>query len=151
MENTTTSTIREAFARSKKTLGTERCSVDRSINLSDIATLLIQNVGRFAERYASDFLISWDAVKDIIKNAEPGTTYIEVFAIRRCGVDGNSYLMSNLRNTLDRFTGFARPENHYRKILAVEIKLPVDGGIEVTLKDITDDCYKLSKEDFDAA
>lgn len=149
MKNTTTATIRDAFAKSDRTLATERVSLGRDINLSTIATLLIQNVGRFAESYASDFVISWDVVRDIVKNAEPGTSCIEVFAIRRSGVDGNNYLMSNLRNTCNRFTGFARPEAKYRKILALGIELPIDGGIEVVLKDITDNCYKLNEEDYD--
>ena len=140
MKNTTTATIRDAFAKSERTLATERASLGRDINLSTIATLLIQNVGRFAESYASDFVISWDVVRDIVKNA-----------IRRSGVDGNNYLMSNLRNTFNKFTGFSRPEDKYRKILALGIELPIDGGIEVVLKDITDDCYKLNKEDYDAA
>lgn len=150
MKNTTTATIRDAFAKSERTLATERVSLGRDINLSTIATLLIQNVGRFAESYASDFVISWDVVRDIVRNAEPGTSYIEVFAIRRSGVDGNNYLMSNLRNTFNKFTGFSRPEDKYRKILALGIELPLDGGIEMVLKDITDDCYKLNKEDCDA-
>ena len=51
----------------------------------------------------------------------------------------------------NKFTGFSRPEDKYRKILALGIELPIDGGIEVVLKDITDDCYKLNKEDYDAA
>ena len=74
----TTATIREAFERSSRTLATEHSSVSQDVNLSTIATMLIQSVGRFAESYASDFIISWDTVRDIIKNAEPGTTHIEV-------------------------------------------------------------------------
>ena len=50
------------FERSNRTLCTETGTLD-NLNLSSIATRLIQEVGRFGESYASEFIISWDAVR----------------------------------------------------------------------------------------
>ena len=55
------------FEHSQRTLCTETGTLD-NLNLSSIATRLIQDVGRFCERFASNFIISWDAVR---KQLEP--------------------------------------------------------------------------------
>ena len=55
------------FERCSRVLCTESGTLD-NLNMSSISTRLIQDVGRFCERYASDFLISWDAVR---KQLEP--------------------------------------------------------------------------------
>lgn len=58
----TPSIIQRAFDGSKRVLGQESGTLE-NLNVSDIATRLIQEVGRFCERYASDFIIGWDAVR----------------------------------------------------------------------------------------
>jgi hypothetical protein len=99
MMHTTPQILVRNFERCSRVLCTESGTLD-NLNMSTIATRLIQDVGRFCERYASDFLISWDAVR---KQLEPRHITepchaVELFALRRSGVDHNSFFMSRLRN-----------------------------------------------------
>ena len=55
------------FEQCERILCTETGTLD-NLNLSNIITRLIQDVGRFCERFASDFIISWDMVR---KQLEP--------------------------------------------------------------------------------
>lgn len=111
-----------------------------NINYSNIATILIQNVGRFCENYASDFLITWKRVEKSIYLHEKNREII-IFGIRKSGVDHDTYLISNV-NTYKHHAGYI--ENYYRKILALEIRKTDpenrDGCgdcIRMELKDIT--------------
>ena len=83
------------------------------IMLSDHDSYLIQQVGRFVERYNSDFLITRFGVQKRIietKAFEPQTVF---FGLRRNGVDGNAFLCARLEQ-LATNNGF--PEHIYRKI-----------------------------------
>ena len=78
------------FEQCERILCTETGTLD-NLNLSSIITRLIQDVGRFCERFASDFIISWDMVRKQLEPrpvTEPYYT-VEIFGIRRAGVDHN--------------------------------------------------------------
>lgn len=116
-----------------------------NIDLSDIATTIINNVGRFCEHYASDFIITWDTVRELVSTNKSGHDERDIicFALRKMGVDGNDFLMCRLKNHKDE-PGWA--DLYYRKILALEIKKEVKPSmvpylktvdVTCTLKDIT--------------
>lgn len=124
------------------------------LNLSTIATILIQNVGRFAESYASDFLINWDIVEDFMKPRPilQEEDCIFPFGIRRLGVDHTTFLMSRLKES--RHGGvFVNTDGNYRKVLALRVCITSakdhNGYPEINcwLKDITDTLIKIDPED----
>ena len=125
------------------------CSQKKYVNLSGIATYLIQSVGRFAEKYASDFLVGWESVKNHIKDGECKSSYIELFAIRRYGVDGELFFMERMRQwikpaSLDKYIYV---EREYRQVLAVKIDVDDEGSVKVELKDLTDAFTSMADED----
>ena len=107
-----------------------------NINISSIITKLIQETGRFTENYASDLLYDID------------------HGIRENGVDGNSFLMNRLKDSLGYY-GYPDYARNYRKIYAVRIrnryKQPntLDGipDCEVILRDITHSLNKMDERD----
>jgi len=125
------------------------------INMSSIATRLIQDVGRFCERFASDFLKSWDTVRKHLELRPIDRPYwaVEVFGIRRSGVDHNVFFMSRLRN--HNRHGFFFCEHVYRKVLALDIQItPSDypgdrPRVVCTLKDLTDELWRIEPEDLE--
>ena len=72
------------------------------INLSDIASLLIHEAGRWCKRYASDFIITWDDVREKMNNHVNTLEYVDtdyiVFGFRKNGVDSNHYLENHINN-----------------------------------------------------
>lgn len=150
----TPSIILRTFDGSKHVLCHEVGTLD-NLNVSHIATRLIQEVGRFCERYASDFLISWDTVREHLEPRPIEEPYraVEVFGIRRSGVDHNSFFMSHLRN--DSRNGFFCCEYVYRKVLALEIAIHPGnyyGGCSTatcTLKDLTDELWRVEPGDLE--
>ena len=82
------------------------------INLSDIDTYLIQNIGRFVERYASDYLITRNSIEKEILHDRNFSDTIVLFGLRQNGVDSNAFTMSRLLND-----GMA--EQEYRKVYAL--------------------------------
>ena len=114
---------------------------------------VFQDVGRFCERFASDFIISWDAVRKQLEARPITEPYyaVEVFGIRRSGVDHNTFFMSHLRN--DSQDGYFYCEHVYRKVLALGIEIqPADylGGqlrVTCTLKDLTDEPWRVEQAD----
>lgn len=113
---------------------------ENNINLSSIATTLIQETGRWCESYASDFIITWDAVRDAVtkhlQTPEILSADVFTFGIRRNGVDHNEYIASRLYNGIDFNT------ETYRKVYAVQIldhdNEDGDGKyVYVTLKEVT--------------
>lgn len=126
------------------------------VNYSSIATHLIQNVGRFAERFASDFLLDWSAVERLLETPqEKPCRFIVSFGIRGSGVDGNDYVVSRLRNTLDPMSRLVSVERAgYRKVFGLEIRFRADSEEEsevasvcLALKDLTHDLTDLAPED----
>ena len=142
----TPATVREAFSLADKTLVKEK-SKRNDINMSSIATILIQNVGRFTERFASDFIIDWDSVRDLIKDAAPGDNSIVVFGIRRNGVDHTTFLMNKLQE--QAHMPYLNVEAEYRKIFAVRVTMDEDGYLTAELKDLTDSFLRFHQSDTD--
>ena len=159
-------TIRKAFDSQPDILYTETGRLSKkpdNINLSSIADAIIRDVGRFTERYAGDFLYNWKWVENLTSAhpVEPMEDSIIPFGIRRNGVDNTGFLMSRLNNEcLDRFSNYLSIQKEYRRILAVRITVQFDPKItvwtpdnnadtQVTLKDLTDQLYRMEKQDID--
>ncbi len=119
------------------------------------ATRLSQDVGRFCERFASDLIISWDIVREHLEPRPIDKPYrtVEIFGIRRSGVDHNTFFMSHLRN--EGRERFFCCERVYRKVLALDIQItPADypGGrprVVCTLKDLTDELWEIKPGDLE--
>lgn len=106
------------------------------INMGDIIDILMQNVGRFCEKNLEDFILTWKYLEKMAKQkVNKNTEDIICFAIRKLGVDSNSFLISRLENNCD---GKGLAEIYYRKIFAVIINRQIDNSIICELHDITD-------------
>jgi len=97
------------------------------LGMDGIQTILIQQAGRWCEYHAADLLLNLSNIQplDTLECAEvpePGQTieWVQAFGFRRDGVDGNSYVMSRLKESR-RGTPYVRPEYDYRKLLAVYV------------------------------
>lgn len=107
------------------------------INVSAIASILIENAGRWCKHYASDVIISWDEVREKlskhVKTLDVLETDIITFAFRQSGVDSNHYLL----NRIEDGTNISL---HYSEIFAVHIMDVINDDniktVYVTLKDI---------------
>lgn len=99
------------------------------INYSSILSKLINETGRFVERYASDLFISWESIKKSLANPDyTGGKYL--FGLREDGVDGNSFVVSRLNNYktyAEKLSGI------YRKLYMLEIKINENGDISMEL------------------
>lgn len=93
------------------------------VNHSSILTRLIQEAGRYCERFASDLFIDWQSVLRYIDEAEesPAEEKTFLFGFRQDGVDGNSFIES-------RFTSgaYAYPEKEYRSLWRLDIQIIAD-------------------------
>ena len=162
----TPTTVRKAWDRKTDLLASAAGCLGpkpEAINLSDIATAIIHDVGRFAERYASDFLINWRIVEMLTDHhaVEPFEDSIVLFGIRRNGVDCNSFFMNRCNGELhDNAFGYIHTSREYRRILAVRIAAEFDPGrplwqpygdsrVTVELKDLTDQFISLEDGDKD--
>ena len=83
------------------------------INYSAILTKLIQEAGRWCERYASDLFIDWNKVERITENRE-FTSETLVFGFRKDGVDHLEFVLSHLNN------GYST--DYYRSVWMLEIQ-----------------------------
>lgn len=155
-------TIVNAFDRSKKELASTKTYFTEEspdVNMSSIYTLLIQYTGRYAERYASDLLISLNEVQNLLAphSINEAKRYVIGFGIRRDGVDHNSFIISRLKETMIRGLGpcYVHPLREYRSILALEIRFTPEtstnygANVTCTLKDITDDFSAMAPSDMD--
>lgn len=71
------------------------------INYSSILTALIQSAGRYCQNYASDLFIDWFAIAKRLENSDDRYTdgvYEYLFGIRKSGVDGINYILSQANN-----------------------------------------------------
>lgn len=114
---------------------------ERNINLSSIATKLIQATGRWCEAYASDFLISWDETRNTVRKHMQTSDVLPadviLFGMRRNGVDHNEYILARLHST--DFNS-----EYYRKVYGVQVLDYQNDDYEhktvlVTLKDVTNE------------
>lgn len=96
------------------------------INDSSILTRLIQEAGRYCERFASDLFIDWKAVERKIDSAD-ALDLVFLFGFRRDGVDGNSFILSRYNGG-----GYAYPEKEYRSMWRLDITADGD-RIEMVL------------------
>lgn len=127
-----------------------------SINISDITTFLIQNVGRYCDRYASDLLISHESLINTINNLNPDrkTEYLWL-GLRESGVDGIAYIIANIKNHSPEYIAA-----YYRKVFCIKISSVFMGKFTVELADMSNDIYSIAckvketdftLEDYDAS
>lgn len=117
------------------------------LNLSTIASKLIEQAGRWCEHYASDFIITWDTVRNIINAHVSSTEKLEAeyvaFGFRRSGVDSNSFIASRLHD--DVYSGL----KEYTHIFVVEIKDALYDDfktIHVSLANVDDTIYSVMRD-----
>ena len=91
------------------------------INYSSILTKLIQEAGRWTERYASDLFIGWTEIDGILSNPITESTS-RIFAFRESGVDGDTFYENRKSNLY-----------YYRAVWKLEINLVDVGKIEMVL------------------
>lgn len=86
------------------------------INCSGILTRLIQEAGRFCERYASDLFIDWQTVDTFLREIGDGESGYFLFGFRQNGVDHTDFVIS-------RYTGggYSYPEKEYRSMWRLDI------------------------------
>lgn len=139
--------LMQTFDKSTDILFTERGYKDNnanacySINLDRIASKLINEVGRFCEHYASDFLIDWYKIRKEIDNNEAiaGERKIFTLGLRESGVDGNTFIMNHLRNNW--------VSSYYRRIYAVSVTHTIKNEtsvVYVELRDIREEMNNLA-------
>lgn len=102
------------------------------VNYSSILTRLIQEAGRFCERFASDLFIDWESVVRWIDNADKGDEIVFLFGFRQDGVDGNSFILSRYNNGC-----YSCPEKEYRSMWRLDIRTGCNN-------DFNDDEIKLT-------
>lgn len=107
------------------------------VNISSIATKLIQEIGTYCKNYASDFLITWKNVEDLIHNRHDTKTTI-LFGIREMGVDGQDSIKVRLNDFKSRRNAIHWAKDYYYKIYAVCVdNTKTSLETKITLKDIT--------------
>ena len=87
------------------------------VNYSDILTRLIQEAGRFCERYASDLFISWESVLHWIDEAGDDEKEIFLFGFRQNGVDHNNFILSRYESGM-----YKHPELEYRSLWRLDVE-----------------------------
>lgn len=115
------------------------------INLSSIETFLIQETGRYCERYASDLLISWNSIKETMADRNPFTQVSYQFlGIRKSGVDGLSYVMANIQQYKHQISYL---EQYYRKLYGIRILHPTEDKpfVTIELRDCSQDLHQLAR------
>ncbi len=127
-----------------------------NINISDITTFLIQNVGRYCDRYASDLLISYESLINTINNLNPDrkNEYLWL-GLRKSGVDGIAYIIANMKDHSPEYIA-----TYYRKVFCIKISSVFMGKFTVELADMSNDIYSIAckvketdftLEDYDAS
>lgn len=127
-----------------------------SINISDITTFLIQNVGRYCDRYASDLLISHESLINTINNMNPNrkNEYLWL-GLRESGVDGIAYIIASMKDHSPEYIA-----TYYRKVFCIKISSVFMSKFTVKLYDMSNDIYSIAckvketnftLEDYDAS
>lgn len=144
-------TLRLAYNR------TEDCSAEaigcfNDINMSSIASLLIQECGRWTDRYASDFLITWDSVRSMLEDeCTPDKGPAEglfLFGIRQDGVDHTGFVMSRIKQGIQPYQPAYANTREYRRIYALYI-YACHGRVECQLKNISNAFTVIAREDLE--
>lgn len=85
------------------------------INYSSILTRLIQEAGRWCERYASDLFIDWKHIEKSLSDPEYKGE-VRLFGFRESGVDHTAWVLNKYNNLIyDR--------NEYRAIWKLTVKV----------------------------
>lgn len=158
--NQTPATIRWAFDKTETVLSEERGEIGHT-NISGILTRIIQDTGRFAERWASDCIYTIDSLRELCCREyalEQEIDEILVFAIRQDGVDGNNFLMNQLCNSIRPPYPYVHAMPYYRRILGVRVHIFMESypgcsgrhpRVECQLKDISNGFHTLNEADLD--
>ena len=87
-------------------------------NISDIISKLIQDCGRFTERYNSDLFITLQSMhKELEHRKQPiDKPMVYIYAMRESGVDSNSFMVCRLNEYKDNPAAL---ESYYRRIYAI--------------------------------
>lgn len=87
-------------------------------NISNIISKLIQDCGRFTERYNSDLFITLQSMhKELEHRKQPiDKPMVYIYAMRESGVDSNSFMVCRLNEYKDNPAAL---EGYYRRIYAV--------------------------------
>lgn len=111
-----------------------------NINISDITTFLIQNVGRYCDRYASDLLISHESLINTINNLNPDrkNEYLWL-GLRESGVDGIAYIIASMKDHSPEYIAA-----YYRKVFCIKISSVFMGKFTVELADMSNDIYSIA-------
>lgn len=98
------------------------------INMSSIYSKLIQEAGRYCDRFASDLLYDIQSIEHHLEAQKSETLYI---GFRRYGVDNNAYIATKIPQELD---------STYRVIYSVKIDFEPDeyylAKVQVTLNEV---------------
>ena len=98
---------------------------DNSINYSSILTRLIQEAGRWCERFASDLFIDWNHAWSKITSLSPDSDNLSfLFGFREAGVDHTEWVLA-------RHNESRCPHYEYRKIYRLDAEIE---GEAITLK-----------------
>lgn len=90
------------------------------INYSSILTELIQNAGRWCERYASDLFISWQTVENRLHKISMDNVSF-LFGFRQSGVDHDTFIFSRFNQ--NEYT------EEYRAIYRLDLEFIKDDDI----------------------
>lgn len=98
-----------------------------TVNYSGILTRLIQEAGRWCERYASDLFIDWMTIEEELgSDTFKGKTCY--FGFRKDGVDSLNFILGRMND------GGRREE--YRAIWRLEIKVDEDSKLTMELRKV---------------
>lgn len=155
----TYATVRYAFNKSKDLISEDGDM--GSVNISGILTRIIQDVGRFAERWASDVLYDLDNIRLLCHSEyilEDEIDEVFPIAIRRDGVDSGNFLMNRLVDTQrGPITSYVHPNQTYRRILGVRVRVSHEymgqhwhkPRVTCVLRDMTDSFLFINRADID--
>ena len=161
--NRTPATVRRAFWESP-TLKKELSSSPGQMNVTSILTAAMQIAGRFAERYVSDLLYELDRIRTLVGDGyvlDRDFDEIIVKAVRKDGVDGESFFLSRLEKTLHPmgfqakpWEMYTSPETIYRRVLGCRVwaespRYGSPGRMGCELRDLTNSLLRMNQADFD--
>lgn len=115
------------------------------VNLSSIASLLIQECGRWTDQYASDFIITWHEVEKCLTASEQPEGFF-LFAIRSMGVDSIDSFMYRIKSNATKMRPYTLVRTHYARVYALQITSN-DGLCSCILKNITQSFSTLDPSD----
>ena len=161
--NRTPATVRRAFWESP-TLKKELSSSPGQMNVTSILTAAMQIAGRFAERYVSDLPYELDRIRTLVGDGyvlDRDFDEIIVMAVRKDGVDGESFFLSRLEKTLHPmgfqakpWEMYTSPETIYRRVLGCRVwaespRYGSPGRMGCELRDLTNSLLRMNQADFD--